>query len=100
MPRQKADLYLSRTGRRFLATAAEFDRWNNLPYGRWTCADGRVVLFNRFYEPIYQRYPGGPLRDTDPAEWVPYTQQEWFYGDEDPEPAKRRKANAALTMAR
>jgi hypothetical protein len=100
MPRGKVDQYRSRTGRPIIAPAAVFDRRNNLPYGRWTCADGRVVLFNRFYEPIYQRSPGAPLRDTDPAEWVHYTQQEWFYDDADPEPAKRRKAKAALTMAR
>lgn len=26
-----------------------------LPYGQWTCADGRRVLFNRGYQPICQR---------------------------------------------
>lgn len=29
-----------------------------LPYGIWTCADGREVLFNREYQPIAQRKDG------------------------------------------
>src|ERR1019366_697539 len=29
-----------------------------MPFGKWTCADGREVLFNRNYKPIWQRYPG------------------------------------------
>jgi len=31
-------------------------RW--LPYGMWTCADGRQVLFNRGYRAIWERLPG------------------------------------------
>ena len=27
------------------------------PYGRWTCADGRQVLFNRGYNPIWSWRP-------------------------------------------
>ena len=52
-----------------------------LPYGKWICADGREVLFNRFYEPIWERPPGGSARRADPEEWVPYQHQEWFFKD-------------------
>ena len=39
-------------------------------YGKWTCADGREVLFNRGYRPIWQRYPGQPAEPADPDRWV------------------------------
>jgi hypothetical protein len=46
--------YLSRTGnRRLFCSLPEFRLTNDLPYGIWLCAGGREVLFNRFYEPIY-----------------------------------------------
>lgn len=56
--------------------------WRNtaLPYGIWTCEDGRQVLFNRDYCPIWERHNGV----TQPAnyyEWVPYVTQAWFYND-------------------
>jgi hypothetical protein len=35
------------------------DRWLfDAPYGLWTLADGREVLFNRFYAPIAERSTG------------------------------------------
>ena len=49
-----AQFFASRNGRVILSDKKEFQRWNDLPYGMWTCADGREVLFNRFYEPIMQ----------------------------------------------
>lgn len=55
-----------------------------LPYGLWTCADGREVLFNRWYSPIWQRMPGGPAEPADPGERIPYASQSWFYTDADP----------------
>jgi hypothetical protein len=55
-------------------------RWQKLAYGKWTCPDGREVLFNRFYEPIYQR-AGSIVSRADPKEWVPFVTQRWFYND-------------------
>jgi hypothetical protein len=92
--------FSSRTGRRVLSDAEEFRLLNDLPYGRWRCEDGRVVLFNRFYEPILESRPGEALKPADPTEWVPWVEQEWFYGDVDNEKQKRRKAEAALAEAR
>jgi len=50
-----------------------------LPYGKWICADGREVLFNREYTPILQRRPNGPTEVASPTEWVPWVKQVWFY---------------------
>jgi hypothetical protein len=52
-----------------------------LPYGMWTCADGRQLLFNRAYVAIWQRYPGQPATAADPTEWVPWKEQQYFFND-------------------
>jgi hypothetical protein len=49
-----------------------------LPYGQWVCADGRVVIFNRRYSPIWERLPDGVVQRADPAEWVKWVRQSWF----------------------
>jgi hypothetical protein len=49
-----------------------------LPYGMWTCADGREILFNRNYRPIWQRLPEGTVQHADSNEWVDWTEQGWF----------------------
>ncbi len=49
-----------------------------LPYGVWTCADGRVMIFNRHYRPIWQRLPDGTVQRANPHEWVDWTEQGWF----------------------
>jgi hypothetical protein len=67
-----------------------------LPYGKWTCADGREVLFNRFYELIFQRNPGEQPSPADPHEWVRWTQQEWFYDDATPDRRKTTLGEAIL----
>lgn len=51
---------------------------SQLPYGQWTCADGRVVLFNRNYSPIWERLPDGTVRRANPHEWIKWTRQSWF----------------------
>jgi hypothetical protein len=49
-----------------------------LPYGRWICADGREVLFNRYYEPTWER-TGRSAKRADPKEWVPWEKQDYFF---------------------
>jgi hypothetical protein len=71
-------------------------RWQFLPYGLWTCADGRQVLFNRTYKPLYQRTAGGAVSPADPAEQVPFVTQSWFYRDGTPEYRKRLNGVDAL----
>ena len=55
-----------------------------LPYGVWTCADGREVLFDRRYAPLLQRRGRGPAATADPGERVAWVTQAWFYTDENP----------------
>jgi hypothetical protein len=50
-----------------------------LPYGLWSCHDGREVLFHHGYVPIWQRYPGRKAVRADPTEWVAWVRQEWLY---------------------
>ena len=54
------------------------------PYGKWTCADGREVLFNRYYNPIWSRSPNGTVTEADPAERIPFVHQIWFYTPKNP----------------
>ena len=55
----------------------------NMPYGVFTCADGRDVLFNRDYTPLLQRI-NGVVTAADSDEWVPWVLQRFFYDDADP----------------
>jgi hypothetical protein len=54
-----------------------------LPYGVWTCADGTEVLFNRRYQPIWRRTPGGAVKPTKRDEWIDRIDQKWIFGDGD-----------------
>lgn len=71
-----------------------------LPYGVWKCADGRDVLFNRDYQPIFDRRVGSGPVPADPQEWVKHIDEEkWFYSDVDPpwcDYAARRRCLAVL----
>jgi hypothetical protein len=67
-------------------------RW--LPYGMWTCVDGREVLFNRSYRPIWQRRPGQCAEKAKHGEWVPWKKQQYLFSDYD---APWRSGAAAKT---
>lgn len=73
----------------------------NLPYGKWTCADGREVLFNRRYIPLWERSPSGVVAPANPKERVPKVREEWFYPSDSKAPwhdkATRERCEAALT---
>jgi hypothetical protein len=63
-------------------TDAELFLHNNLPYGRWTCTDGREILFNGFLEPIWGRRPGADATPADPhARVSKIVCTERLYGD-------------------
>jgi hypothetical protein len=49
-----------------------------LPYGRYVASDGREILFNRSYRPIWERLPDGTVQRANPHEWVDWTEQGWF----------------------
>jgi hypothetical protein len=71
-------------------------RMTMLPYGEWVTADGRAVLFNRRYLPLWQKRPGGAVERADPSEWVTFKGERWFYRDAMPEAAKQRAGADAL----
>jgi hypothetical protein len=67
------------------------------PYGKWTCEDGRQVLFNRGYEPIYQRSPDGSVSEADRGEWVEsIVDSDFFWGDWTKKAAKASAVRKAL----
>jgi hypothetical protein len=68
----------------------------HLPYGMWTCADGREVLFAREYQPICERLPDQPPRLIDNRPRVPWVNQQWFYNDATPPAEKLRIATAKI----
>lgn len=61
-----------------------------MPYGIWTCADGREVLFNRRYHPIWQRMPGQAATRAKNGEWVTFERESWFYTDSNPPWSSRK----------
>ncbi|MBB2148975.1 DUF5623 domain-containing protein [Pedobacter gandavensis] len=52
-----------------------------LPYGKWKCADGREVLFNRDYCPIWDRSSDGVVMPIDPDIYVPHDDSEFYFHD-------------------
>jgi len=89
--------HFTRSGKRVLCSLAEFNTRHDFPYGVWYCAGGRIVLFNRFYEPIYQKINGGPVELADAKEWVVGVEKQyWFYDDGFTEAKRRRVAKEAL----
>jgi hypothetical protein len=49
-----------------------------LPYGRYIASDGREILFNRSYRPIWERLPDGKVQRANSNEWVDWIRQGWF----------------------
>lgn len=52
-----------------------------MPYGKWTCADGTEVLFNRDYCPMWARLLDGSVISLDPDTWISYKDEEWYFSD-------------------
>lgn len=65
-------------GRR-VCSAREFIAHAFMPYGAWTDAAGREILFNRSYEPLWTRQ-NGVVSPIDPTDWIAGIKvQRWFY---------------------
>ena len=92
----RADIVLSeRASGRY--PRAQVTRHPDLPYGVWTCLDGREVLFDRRYRPLWERQKGSPPRRADATEWVAHiVGQQFFYDYGTPKAARRSAALAAL----
>jgi hypothetical protein len=70
-------------------------RWRlQLAYGKWTTANGREVVYNRRYRPIWHRLSAGePWSRAEYAEFVrDIVGHEWFYNDGHGERQKVRRA--------
>lgn len=77
------------------------DRQRFLPYGIWTCGDGREVIFDRRYRPFVERRPSEAqpeafvgLQFADPTEWVRdivKTEMIWNDGTADAELERRQR---------
>ena len=94
----KKSEHTSIAGQKFYGTEQEFYLAAKLPYGRWTLADGREVLFNWFREPIWQRRLGTEATQVDPREPVPdeIVCTELFYADSHRHHEKREDAKRWL----
>lgn len=53
----------------------------HLPYGKWKCADGREVLFNRDYCPIWERSSNGIVMPIEPDVYVHHDDSEFYFDD-------------------
>lgn len=67
-----------------------------LPYGVWTCADGRQVMFNRQYHPMYERMKSGRATQADPSEWIENIKRHSYLYDDSAPLYLRMKLAAAL----
>lgn len=86
---------VGRNGIEVCAPPRVFARMKYLPYGAWRCRDGREVLFNRFYQPIWQRRPGGPVEEADLNQWISgIVSERHYYTDATAD--KERAARRAL----
>lgn len=76
--------------------AHELCRRHFMAYGIWECDGGREVLFNRFYNAIWERWNSGIATAADPSKWVTYHTQKLLYLDSTPEIQKQRVACAVM----
>jgi hypothetical protein len=89
----KKRTHTSIAGKTMFGTDAEYYLAFVLPLGRWTCSDGREVLFNGFLEPIWERRPGAEATPADPYEQVSgIVCTERIYGDHHRHHEKRHAA--------
>lgn len=58
-----------------------------LPYGLWGCGDGRMVWFNREYQPIFQ-VKDGVISYADRSEWVKDIKSQVFVYDDNNSPVR------------
>lgn len=57
---------------------------DTLPYGIWLTREGREVLFNRDYHPIWHRLAPAPPKEADSGERIAFEDQQWFWKDDNP----------------
>ena len=73
--------YTKHTGPEFMAQNYSNHPLDRRLYGSWRCYDGREVLFNRSYQPLWERRPGQPVEMANPKEWVNWDTETFFWKD-------------------
>jgi hypothetical protein len=66
------------------------------PYGKWTCKDGREVLFDRGYCPLYSKRPGEPAEIAEPNDYPDGAKTEHFWLDGRTQPERSWKTRQKL----
>jgi hypothetical protein len=94
--------YFSRTELSILSEPLHplFPMGAKLPYGMWTCADRKEVLFNRDYEPIWKRLPGEMASAADRKAKYEHVKEKWFFGDRNPPWSSERSVRRCLEALR
>jgi hypothetical protein len=82
-----------KTGRARTRKVIMHDEW---PYGLWTCASGREIIFNRSYWPIWQRIDGVVTRNANLCEWVDGIVEQKFFYDDASSPWRTRRTWPAI----
>jgi hypothetical protein len=78
-----------------------FEQWKAaIPYGVWTCSDGRQVIHNRMYWPILERPPGQPPKAASPGEWIHNIVKRDYLFDDGCPPWHHSRTIARATLAR
>ena len=85
-------------GRICYASRRECEMRERLPYGILACDDGREVLFNRWYQPLWERRPGEPAVEADPGERLRSRPRTWLYGYDDPPWGRRNRAASRRSL--
>jgi hypothetical protein len=55
------------------------------PWAHWRSMDGRMILVDRAYNPIWQRLRNGVVEPADPSEWIKIYDSEYLF-----DPTKRK----------
>ena len=55
-----------------------------LPYGKWSCADGSEVLFNRDYKPMWVKSKVGVVTGIESNTWIKFEKQIYYYEEHNP----------------
>lgn len=69
-----------------------------LPYGKYICADGSEVLYNRDYTPMWAKFKDGRVVALEPDTWVTHTDQVAFYTPESPPWEDKKTAAKCLEI--
>lgn len=67
-----------------------------MPYGKYICADGSEVLFNRDYNPLWGKTPDGSVIALEPDTWIDHDDSVYFYYGVDSNEIKHSKSMAIL----